>query len=89
MDPFLHIYSVASVGRSEAKMVGSDGLDQLSISVQMGKELYFLISVAQLTENVGILVLGCGVGDFTTKQATGFWRASCIHDTSEPSPWLP
>jgi hypothetical protein len=53
-------------------MVGGDGLDQLSISVQMGKELYFLISVAQLMENVSILVLCCGVGDFTTKQATGF-----------------
>ncbi|KAL2847600.1 hypothetical protein BJX68DRAFT_239385 [Aspergillus pseudodeflectus] len=70
-------------------MVGGDGLDQLSISVQMGKELYFLISVAQLMEYVGILVLGCGVGDFTTKQATGFQRARCIDNTSEPSPWLP
>jgi hypothetical protein len=46
--PFLHIYNVAYVRRSEAEMVGSDGFYNLSIPVKMSKESDFLISVAQL-----------------------------------------
>lgn len=61
-------------------MVGSDDFDKVSIPVQMGKESDFLISIAQLMEDVSILLLRSGVGNLAPKQTTGFQRVRRIHD---------